>query len=425
MNDKIKNFSEVGITTLRRNSLEIIAAGLNAIDTEFAIKNNVQLQGEILAIKEETIALDGINNIFVVGIGKCALSAARALEEILGERLTDGVAIDVRGGELKKIKIFKGDHPYPSLKNVEATNAVMTLISKLKSNDLVIFVISGGGSTLLCQPTNFKYEAEIKLMGYLFKKGADIFEINTIRKHISLARGGQLAKYAYPANIVSLIFSDVPGDNLEFIASGPTVRDTTTIEDAKKILQKYGSDFPLATLVETPKDDKFFAKSKTILIVNNETALEAMREKAEALGYSAKIVTNELQGEAREAAREIENALNEEERNVVLLYGGETTVTVGIDGKGGRNQELALSALSYLKENQFVVALASDGRDNTDFAGAIADALTKTKARKFGLDAKESLAGNNSYDFFSKTGDYILTGDTGSNVSDLIIAIND
>ena len=239
MNDKIKNFSEVGITTLRRNSLEIIAAGLNAIDTEFAIKNNVQLQGEILAIKEETIALDGINNIFVVGIGKCALSAARALEEILGERLTGGIAIDVRDGELKKIKTFKGDHPYPSLKNVEVTNAIMTLISKLKINDLVIFVISGGGSTLLCQPTNFKYEAEIKLMGYLFKKGADIFEINTIRKHISLARGGQLAKYAYPANIVSLIFSDVPGDNLEFIASGPTVRDTTTIEDAKKILQKY------------------------------------------------------------------------------------------------------------------------------------------------------------------------------------------
>ncbi|TSD03567.1 MAG: hypothetical protein Athens071426_204, partial [Parcubacteria group bacterium Athens0714_26] len=255
----------------------------------------------------------------------------------------------------------------------------------------------------------------------------DIEKINTVRKHLSLARGGFLAKYIYPAKAVSLIFSDVPGHSIEFVASGPTTKDTTTISDAREVLWKYNTlkDLNISNLdlIETPKHNKYFKNIDNILVVSNEVALRAMADKALKLGFQAEIITNNFSGEARNLGKEFVSKLEEKNPKTVLLYGGESTVTVRGDGKGGRNQELALSALRYIKDNQLLVSVASDGRDNCELAGAICDIISRIKVKNLGLSVEKYLENNDSYGFFVKTGDYLLTGDTGSNVSDLIIAI--
>ncbi|MDI6820722.1 MAG: DUF4147 domain-containing protein [Patescibacteria group bacterium] len=425
---KIKNFNNLALTPIRKNLLEIIEAGLQAIDTKIVLEKNIKYENNRLFINEQVFEILPQNKVLVIGIGKCSFDAGLAMEKILGDRINDGIVFDIRGGQLKKLKSFVGTHPYPSDKNVDATKEIIKLLSNLEKEDLVIFIISGGGSTLLCQPTNFEPEEETNLIKYLFKAGADIEKINIVRKHISLARGGNLAKFAYPSRAVSLIFSDVPGDNLEFIASGPTVRDTTTVVQAEDLLRKYNAremgDFK-GQLVETPKEDKYFENLKNILIVTNRIALDVMVKKANEFGFKSKIMTNQLYGEAREIGKKVINDLEIAGPRAALFYGGETTVSIKVSGKGGRNQELVLSALRFVGDNQIVASIASDGRDNTEFGGAICDKITKERAQRLNLDPKKHLEENNSFEFFSKTGDYLLTGDTGSNVSDLIIAINE
>ena len=424
---KIKNFQELATTENRKQILQIAEAGLEAIDTEKVIQKNIQIKGEQLIIKDEKFSLKNVKRILVVGIGKCSLEAADALEKIMGEKISGGAVIDIHEGSLKRIKAYIGDHPFPTQRNIDNTKEIINLLSDTNENDLVIFIISGGGSTLLCQPKDLTCVDETQILKCLFESGADIQQINTIRKHISLARGGYLAKYAYPAQVISLIFSDVPGDDLEFIASGPTIKDTTTITDAMKIIADYNIENRCSlvkiTLVETPKEDKYFKKVKNILLVSNKTALEAMGQKAGEFGFIPRICTTCLQGEAREVGVQIVKELEKENSKTALLYGGETTVTIKVKGKGGRNLELGLSALGVLKEGITVVPIASDGWDNTDFAGAICDKITIEKAQKLGLDPGKYLNENQSYSFFSQTGDYLSTGDTGSNVSDLIIAV--
>ncbi|MEK7195245.1 MAG: DUF4147 domain-containing protein, partial [Patescibacteria group bacterium] len=290
---------------------------------------------------------------------------------------------------------------------------------------------------LLSQPANSTCEWEAGLFSCLTEAGATIQEINTIRKHTSLARGGYLAKYAYPARIISLIFSDIPGNNLEFVASGPTVKDTTTIDDAKRIAFKYdvgkkcanpsgGQGFKIDHLTETPKEEKYFEKVDNIIVSSNTIALEAMLKRSRDLGYSARIVDDRITGEAREIGRKIAHEIRAEKSRSILLYGGETTVTINNPGgKGGRNQELALSALEHITRGNLVASIASDGQDNSDFGGAICDIITKEEAEKLNTSPQVYLENNNSYEFFSRVNDCILTGNTGSNVSDLIIAIND
>lgn len=422
------------MTPEREIALNIIEAGLAAIDTKAAVKNGTIVGRDFIKFQDYEVALTGVERIFVVGVGKCALDAATVLEEMLGERLTAGVAFDVREGVLKKIKVYAGTHPLPSEKNVGITRKIIALLAGLERRDLVIFIISGGGSTLLCQPAyrtgrpdNFTYAEEAALIDCLTKSGADIMEVNTVRKHLSLARGGFLAKHAYPAQIVSLIFSDVPGGDLEFVTSGPTVLDTTSVRDAEAILEKYATgvkcDFSGAKLIETPKEEKYFAPVKNIFFVSNELALEAMAAEAKKHGLAARICSTCLRGEARDAGKEVVAAIKNESAGTILLYGGETTVTVRGAGKGGRNLEMALAALPIVKEKEMLVAVASDGRDNTDFAGAIADEITRRKAAELGLDPESFLADNSSFDFWDKTGDFILTGHTGSNVADLVFAI--
>ncbi|MHC4397696.1 MAG: glycerate kinase type-2 family protein, partial [Planctomycetota bacterium] len=403
---------------------------LEAIDSEKIIKTAMRLEKDSLLIKGEKISLSEINRLIVVGVGKCSSDAAFAVEKILGSRISEGIVIDVSCTKsLKKIKPLEGDHPLPTEKNVNFTKQIIELLKGLKENDLVLFIVSGGGSTMLCQPQNFTCQQESGLVDYLIKTGATIQEINTIRKHISLARGGHLAKYAYPARAVSLIFSDVPGDSLEFIASGPTVKDSTTVQDAKKVFEKYKvrekSGFSPKNLIETPKEAKYFENVKNFLMVSNRTALKAMLAKASSLNFSTRIYTDSLTGEARLIGRQIAGDLEKVDGKTALLYGGETTVTVKGKGQGGRNQELALSALKFTNDKDLIISLASDGHDNTDSAGAICDIITKRNAKKLKLDIDKYLNDNDSYHFFKKTEDFIDTGHTGSNVMDLMVALKE
>jgi glycerate-2-kinase len=432
-NRKIQNFEPLAEnSSLRRACLQIAEAGLRAIDTKSAIQNNVFLRGSTLELAGEVIDLSKIRRLLVIGIGKCALEAASSLERILEDKISGGVVVDVREGKLKKLRAFSGTHPFPSEKNIEATKEIINALAGLTRQDLVLFIISGGGSTLLCQPRNMTCEEEEILLKCMFSAGADIREINVLRKHLSLARGGNLSAYAYPARVISLIFSDVPGVEPEFVASGPTMKDATTLEEAKQILAKYEIEKLCGvsedSLIETPKDEKYFINTRSIVVVSNQISLEAMRQTAESLGYRAKIDPIGLNGEAKDRAVAMLEALADSGPGSAILWGGESTVTMqkpfdAAQGKGGRNLEFALSSLRGIKDRQIIASIASDGRDNTDFAGGIADTLTLAHAVQLKLEPSEFLEAHSSYEFFAKTGDYLLTGDTGSNVADLAIAL--
>lgn len=423
---KIKNIKAISTNKEREVALAIAEAGYDAIDTRRAIERGFKFEKDVLFIQGKFISLKHVDRIFVVGAGKCSVDAGEAMEKILGDRLTDGIIVGICEGGLKKIKTFCGTHPFPTQINVEATSAIIKMLEGLTERDLVIFLISGGGSTLLCQPQKMTCEDESTILKKLFEKGATIEEINVLRKHLSSARGGFLAQYAYPAKVVSYIFSDVPGDDIRFVASGPTVKDTTTVKDAKKILDTFNIEKEIGfevPLFETPKEDKYFEHVWNTLIVSNTVALQAMADKARELGFVPVIKTSTLAGEARELGVAIVNELHTVESKTVLLYGGEPTVTIHKPGKGGRGLELVLSGVNEIQVGELLMSLASDGRDNTDFAGALCDIMTKEKARQMDLDPIHHIEENASYAFFEKVGDYISTGNTGSNVSDLIVAI--
>lgn len=431
----IQNSSVLAQTPAREDALAIAEAGYAAVNAGAAIERALHIEGDTLQIQGQTISIEH-RRIYFVGVGKCAVTAAAAIESLLGERLTAGVALDVSntGGEaLKKTKVLVGTHPLPSETNVQATARVLEFLADKEASDLVIMLVSGGGSTLLCAPqAPMTADDERVLFTALTDAGAPIQDLNTVRKHLSRARGGGLAFAAYPAEVLALVVSDVPGDDIESIASGPSVRDDTTVADSAAVLARYGvAPSPHVALLETPKEAQYFARVHTELFLSGRNALEAMRGQAERLGYVAKVAAAPITGEARELAHKIVSELHAASAPCVLLYAGESTVTLGEHpGKGGRNQELALAALVPrsdsgvgLAENELILAFASDGLDDTDHAGAIADALTRTHAEVVGVSAEEALAAHSSYDFFAATGDALQTGYTGSNVSDLIIAI--
>ncbi len=415
----IKNFNELAATPFRRDALEILEAGYDAISTEKVITSKVKVKENIFSIDGKEIDLDNYKKIFFVGIGKCSADAGEVFENLLGDKITDGIVIDVRGVGLKRIRSRIGTHPFPSEANVEAAQSVREMLEGATENDLVVAVISGGGSALLCLPHDLKCEVLVNTTKELMKKGANIEELNTVRKHLSLIQGGQFAKIAYPAKIVSLIFSDVPGDDIGTIASGPTVMDTTTKENAKKVLEKYDVLVDCDVL-ETPKEVKYFKNVDNILLLTNKTALSAMENKADELGYSATIIDSKIQGEARDVGKRL---ASEGKTGACLLYGGETTVTVSGDGVGGRNQELVLGSLPYLKEGEIVIAAASDGWDNSPSAGAIGDVKIFEKSIEMGLSVDRFLESNNSYEFFRKIHGNLDIGRIGSNVSDLYFVL--
>jgi glycerate-2-kinase len=425
---KIQNFDELATTDARRALLTIAEAGYEAIDTNAVLEKAMRLDGDTLFLADQTIDLAAVEKIVFIAIGKCAVEAGTFAERVLGDRISAGVLVDVKiGPTLAHIKTFCGTHPLPSDENMHAAEAIVAALAGLTERDLVIFIISGGGSTLLFLPKDKVNMEEIPIMTALIDAGATIQEINTIRKHLSYARGGNLAKDAYPARVVSLIFSDVVGDNMEFIASGPTVKDVTTMDDAAAVLAKFNvlktCGLEKCGLIETPKEDKYFERVSNVLVVSNHHALEAMKAAAEKLGFATEIRASDLTGEADDAGKMIVESVRGIPAHSVLLWAGETTVTVRGTGRGGRNLQLCVSALRFVDDGEEILSFASDGRDHGAFAGAICDTITKRAAADAGVDPETFRANNDAYALFEKIGNYVMTGDTGSNVSDLIIAL--
>jgi len=412
----IKNFKKLAKTPERKKVLEIVDAGIEAVKPEIAIKENVSLKKEILLIKNKKFDLSKINHVYVLGIGKAAYETGKALEKILKDKITDGILIDINKGKLKYLKSYKGDHPLPSKENTEISKKIVDLAKKAKEDDLVICLISGGASALFSLPNEISLGTLKKLTQLLLKSGADIYEVNTVRKHVSQVKGGGLAKFCYPAQVVSLIFSDVPGDDLSFIASGPTVKDKTTKKEAERILKKYDIENGF-DLIETPKQDKYFKNVSNLLLLSGRIAVQAMEKKCKDLKIPCSVYSYALRGEAKIVGRKI---LQRMPKKGALIASGETTVKVEGEGKGGRNQELVLGALPYLEKTVFV-SVASDGLDNTEAAGAIADENSLKKAYNKGLVWREYIDDNDSFNYFKEIGDLVMTGPTGTNVADLIV----
>jgi len=422
----IKNYKQLAITKTRKKILDVLNAGLKSLDIEKIINEQINLKENLLSIKSELgkifkYDLNKFSRIFLIGVGKGSASATKEIEKILGPRINQGIVIDIEKKSLKYVKSFKGTHPLPSNKNLEATQKIMNMLKITKSNDLVIFLIFGGGSALLCSPAKVSLDELKKYTQQLINSGKDIRQINTIRKHLSLIKGGQLAKLAFPAEVISCISSDVIGNNLSSIASGPTVKDKTKIKDVKKIIKEF--NWPKNILIETPRENKYFKKVENILMFSNHRPLLRMKKKAKELGFKVNIYSYALKGEAKKVGEKLLNLIHKARNKKfpqIILAGGETTVKVKAKGKGGRNQELVLGALPLLKNKEIIISIASDGWDNTKAAGAIGDIKTKQKAEKLNLTPERFLENNNSFHFFQKTNDLIFVK-SGVNVADFVI----
>ncbi|HYM65641.1 MAG TPA: DUF4147 domain-containing protein, partial [Candidatus Sulfotelmatobacter sp.] len=353
--------------------------------------------------------------------GKGSARISYFLEQNLGDFLKKGFVIDTESEDFKKIEFVKGTHPLPSEENLDFTSNVLEQMKDLTEKDLVLVVICGGGSVMFESP-NISLEKLIEVNQALLHSGATISEMNIIRKHLSKVKGGGLVKLLFPAKIVSLIFSDVPGNDLSVIASGTTVMDKTTVDDSWQVYNKYDLhklELSENDFAETPKDENFFTTVENILVLSNLTALEAMKKKAEKDGIKAEIFSEKFQSEADLAGKGL---IEKTPKNSILLVGGETTVKVmNPDGKGGRNQELVISSLYDIDEDTIIASIDSDGWDNTSVAGAIGDARTLEKAKNLGINPMEFSKENNSFVFFKNVRDAIITDRLPSNVSDLII----
>jgi glycerate-2-kinase len=453
----IRNAGQIirnGETQLDRKARELalksLEAAIKAADPKSIIKSKVKLKGSVLHVNGHTFDLKKFKNIYVIGGGKASGSMAEALEEVLSEKITSGLVNVPKDDKHQtgKISLHKASHPIPDESGVEGTRKMLEIAEKAGENDLIICLISGGGSSLMPMPRGeIPIDDKRQITEDLLKCGATINEINTVRKHMSEFKGGWLAKKAYPATILNFILSDVLGDPLDFIASGPTVPDSTTFSDAIKVLKKYGlwdktpktikkvlTDGEKGLIPETPKaDDEAFRKVFNVVIGNNRTASMAACESLKVEGLNTLLLTSLLEGEARHVgtvlaslALEIVASGNPVKKPAGIVAGGETTVTVTGKGKGGRNQEIALAASQKIRglDGVIVASLSTDGVDGpTDAAGAIADGKTIVRAEALGLRAEEFLADNNSYNFFSKLGDLIFTGPTGTNVNDVSVII--
>lgn len=438
------------LSQLRKDAEVIFRSGVKAVDPVKAIGQHVKYQDEILKVGEKNYNLKYFSRVIVVGAGKASAAMAQPLEELFGDRLKEGL-VQVKYGHslpLRKIRIVEAGHPVPDKSGVEGAHQIVQLVKSATKKDLLIFLISGGGSALLPSPVRgLSLEDEQRTTQILLESGANIHEINAIRKHISQVKGGRLARLAYPATLVSLVLSDVIGDSLDSIASGPTVPDRSTFGDCIHVLEKYRIKNKLPSAVtehlekgirgeveETPKaDDSAFKRTQNVIISSNILALKAARSKADELGYNSLILSTFIEGETREVAR-VHAAIAKEilkrdlpvRRPACIVSGGETTVTIRGKGLGGRNQEFVLAAAIDVDGLEDVVILSggTDGTDGpTDAAGAIADGLTVKRAKSMGLDPERYLRENDSYHFFQALGDLLITGPTFTNVMDLRLVI--
>lgn len=428
---------------------QIFLAGVESVLPERLITKEMALRDNCLVIGHLNFSLETIENIYVIGAGKASAMMGAEVEKILGSRITEGHIVVKYGhsSKLKYIRVTEAGHPVPDSNGFKATRAIMEIAGMAKRNDLVVCLLSGGGSALLPDfPEGSSPEEMIKLNDLLINSGASIDEINAVRKHLSIVKGGQIARAICPATLVSLILSDVPGDPLDVIASGPTAPDPTTYQQALDILDKYDltASVPVGILKylkegaagkrpETPKPgDHIFEKSYNFLIGTNRLALEAAKQKASEFNINAVIIDDQLQGDTNSVAEYIvETSLKfkvdkNEVKPVCLLFGGETTVKMTGKGLGGRNQHLALLCAILLQNHPGITILSAgtDGTDGpTDAAGAVVDSDTITGALLKNIDPAKYLREFDSYHFFKKAGGQIITGPTMTNVMDIIVVI--
>lgn len=429
------------------DALAVLDAALEAVDPARAIRH-VMVDGE------DTLWIDGVaydlrryRRVIVIGGGKAGASMAGAVEEVLGEHISAGLVVVKTGytAPTRIIEVREAGHPVPTEAGVAAVRDMVALLRDATEDDLVLCLISGGGSALMTLPVEGVTLADVQVLtDLLLRSGAPIQAINAVRKHLSQVKGGQLARLAHPAKVVALILSDVVGSPLDVIASGPTVPDTTTYAHAVGVLERYGiiDQAPHAVIdhlrrgmsgaiLDTPKaGDPVLAGVQNVIVADNARAAAAARETAQARGFNTLLLSTYVEGEAREVAqvlaalaKEIAATGQPVPAPACLLLGGETTVTVRGDGRGGRNQELALAAALALGDlpQTVIASLATDGTDGpTDAAGALVDALTVVRGQTRGLSAAAALANNDAYTYLDAVGDLLVTGPTNTNVNDLM-----
>lgn len=439
---------------LRDKARRIVAAALRAADPAEAVRRCLVADSGAIVVGDDVgvrLDLRGTDRIVVVGAGKASGRMACAVEEVLGDRISDGLVVvkDGHAAATRVVRQVEASHPVPDARGVRGAKALRGMLAPLGAGDLVVAVLSGGGSALLTLPagglTLRDKQATTRL---LLQSGADVAEVNAVRKHLSALKGGLLARTAAPAALVGLVLSDVVGDRLDVIASGPTVPDPTTFADARDVLWRRGiwDEAPPAVqarlragcegrLPDTPKPgDRAFSRCHNVVVASLARALDACVDAARDAGLEPVLLSGVVEGEARDVGRryaQLATELCREGRPLrppaCLVAGGETTVTMlGGHGTGGRNQELALAAALGIEglPGVAVVSLGTDGTDGpTDAAGAIAFGDTVQRAREAGFSVEEALASHDAYPLFDAVGDLWRTGPTGTNVMDLHLVI--
>jgi hydroxypyruvate reductase len=434
---------------LREDIKAIYLKAIEAVDPYGAVRSSLVREGNTLRLKDGSVFdLSAFKHIYVVGAGKATAPMARAVEDILGDSITQGV-IAVKYGyreKLSHIALREAAHPVPDENGLKASQEIIDLLGKAGEDDLVLSCISGGGSALLPYPVKPITLAEKQdLTQKLLKSGASIKELNVVRKHLSRTKGGNLALAAYPATVINLMMSDVVGDDMDIIASGPFVPDESTYADALSILQRYKLEKAVAPSIihhleqgikgevpETPKDKHIFEKVHNSIIASNIIACMAAYKKACDLGYNSLILSSMIEGDTSQVAglhsaiaHEIIKTGNPLKKPACIISGGETTVVVKGSGLGGRNMEFAIQIARLIEDTSIVAAsVGTDGTDGpTDAAGALADGSTVKKAQQLGLNIDDYINNSDSYHFFEKLGDLIKTGPTNTNVMDVRIII--
>ncbi len=442
--------SRFTVERMREHAASIFQAGLEAVEPERCVRRFVRLEGKRLLVGDRAHDLARFDRVLAVGAGKASPRMGLALEDVLGDRLSDG-AMNTKYGHsvpLRRIELTECGHPVPDQAGVAGTDRILDLLRGAGERTLVLCLISGGGSALMPAPVDgITLRDKQETTDLLLACGANIVELNAVRKHLSRVKGGGLARAAFPATVVSLILSDVVGDPLDVIASGPTVPDASTFATCVEILGKYDllhrvpaavrSRFEAGVegkIPDTAKPgDAVLGRCQNLLVGNNGLAVEAARKRAEDLGYHTLVLSTRVEGEAREVAhayaavaKEIATSPRPVSRPACVIAGGETTVTVRGAGKGGRNQELVLAGAMDISGWDGIVLFSggTDGTDGpTDAAGAVADGETVARADAAGRPAAEYLENNDAYHFFEALGDLVITGPTGTNVADVALVL--